>query len=69
MTINVQKNSSVAATSILASHLVLNINYHQCPLIVTLILALRFVLNINYHQCPLTLILLFIGKEKINVLN
>jgi len=38
MTINVQKNSSVAATSILASRFVLNINVHQFPLIVPLIL-------------------------------
>ena len=38
MTINVHKTSCVAATSILASRFVLNINVHQFPLIVPLIL-------------------------------
>ena len=52
MEINVPLNSSVAANLIFASRL-LNINLHQCPLIVPLILASRFVLNINAHQCPL----------------
>ena len=59
MTINVQKNSSVAATSILASRLVLNINYHQCPLIVPLILFMSIskekinvpeLMTINVHK-------------------
>ena len=38
MVINVPLNSSVAANLILASRFILNINYHQCPLIVPLIL-------------------------------
>ena len=52
MEINVPLNSSVAANLISLRVFVLNINYHQCPLIVPLILASRFVLNINVHQCP-----------------
>ena len=41
MVINVPLNSSVAANLIFASRFVLNINYHQCPLIFSLILASR----------------------------
>ena len=50
MVINVPLNSSVAANLIFASRFVLNINYHQCPLIFSLILALRkvFILSKPY---------------------
>ena len=47
MVINVPLNSSVAANLIFASRFVLNINYHQCPLIFSLILALRKVFKIH----------------------
>ena len=53
MTINVHKTSCVAATSIFRFAFILNINYHQCPLIYPLILASRFYLNMNVHECPL----------------
>ena len=68
MTINVHKTSCVAATSIFRFAFILNINYHQCPLIYPLILASRFCLNINVHECPLiiSLILFFaLGRRKI----
>ena len=38
MTINVQPQSSEAAISDIRFAFILNINYHQCPLIVSLIL-------------------------------
>ena len=47
MVINVPLNSSVAANLIFASRFVLNINYHQCPLIFSLILASRKVFKIH----------------------
>jgi|GEM_PF-3720583 len=50
MVINVPLNSSVAANLIFASRFILNINYHQCPLIFSLILASRKVFKI--HDFP-----------------
>ncbi len=47
MVINIPLNSSVAANLIFASRFVLNINYHQCPLIIPLILASRKVFKIH----------------------
>ena len=47
MVINVPLNSSVAANLIFASRFILNINYHQCPLIFSLILASRRVFKIH----------------------
>ena len=51
MVINVPLNSSVAANLIFASRFVLNINYHQCPLIFPLILASRKVFKIHDFLC------------------
>ena len=50
MVINVPLNSSVAANLIFASRFVLNINYHQCPLIFSLILASRKVFKILQNR-------------------
>ena len=47
MVINLPLNSSVAANLIFASRFILNINYHQCPLIFSLILASRKVFKIH----------------------
>ena len=47
MVINVPLNSSVAANLIFASRFILNINYHQCPLIFSLILASRKMFKIH----------------------
>ena len=54
MVINVPLNSSVAANLIFASRFILNINYHQCPLIFSLILASRKVFKI--HDFPGTIL-------------
>ena len=50
MVINVPLNSSVAVNLIFASRFVLNINYHQCPLIFSLILASCKVFILTIHK-------------------
>ena len=56
MVINVPLNSSVAANLIFASRFVLNINYHQCPLIFSLILASRKVFKIHDFSFSILLV-------------